>query len=95
MGAMGEPIIAANSGGLEQGSHASGLSPQELSILEFERQWWRHPGSKEGAIRELFSLSSPRYYQVLNSLLDRPEAEVAYPALVRRLRRLREARTNG
>ncbi len=87
---MGEPIIAASAAG---GLNA--LSEQELAILEFERQWWRHPGSKEGAIRELFSLTSPRYYQLLNALLDRPEAEVAYPALVRRLRRLRDVRTTG
>jgi len=87
---MGEPTIAASAAvGL------NALSEQELAILEFERQWWRHPGSKEGAIRELFSLTSPRYYQLLNALLDRPEAEVAYPALVRRLRRLRDIRTTG
>lgn len=73
----------------------SALTPQELSILEFERQWWRYPGSKEGAIRELFSMSSPRYYQMLNALLDRPEAELAYPTLVRRLRRLRDVRTGA
>lgn len=84
---MGEPSIAAPGD--------SALSAQELAILEFERQWWRYPGSKEGAIRELFSMSSPRYYQILNALLDRPEAELAYPALVRRLRRLRNTRTAG
>ena len=84
---MGEPSIAATGD--------SALSAQELAILEFERQWWRYPGSKEGAIRELFSMSSPRYYQILNALLDRPEAELAYPALVRRLRRLRNTRTAG
>lgn len=84
---MGEPIFAS--------SAAGALNEQELAILEFERQWWRHPGSKEGAIRELFSLTSPRYYQVLNALLDRPEAEAAYPALVRRLRRLRDVRITG
>jgi len=87
---MGEPVTAASAGALH-----SPLSDQELAILEFERQWWRYPGSKEGAIRELFSMSSPRYYQLLNALLDRPEAEVAYPTLVRRLRRLRNSRTTG
>ena len=86
MVAMGEPVVAGSGLG-------ESLTPQELAILEFERQWWRYPGSKEGAIRELFSMSSPRYYQELNSLLDRPEAELAYPTLVRRLRRLRDSRT--
>jgi hypothetical protein len=87
---MGEPVIANSHGQID-----AGLSPQELAILEFERQWWRYPGSKEGAIGELFSMSSPRYYQALNALLDRPEAELAYPTLVRRLRRIRDTRTRG
>lgn len=91
MGVMGEPAESS----LHDLERANSLTPQELSILEFERQWWRHPGSKEGAIRELFSMSSPRYYQTLNALLDRPEAELAYPTLVRRLRRLRDARTGA
>ena len=87
---MGEHVFAASAGATR-----SPLTDQELAILEFERQWWRYPGSKEGAIRELFSMSSPRYYQLLNALLDRPEAEAAYPTLVRRLRRLRNSRTTG
>jgi hypothetical protein len=53
---MGEPV---------QNSGASTLTELELQILEFERQWWRYPGSKEAAIRELFSISTPRYYQLL------------------------------
>jgi hypothetical protein len=89
---MGEPLISAS---VEPTGASGALTPRELSILEFERQWWRYPGSKEGAIRELFSMSSPRYYQLLNALLDRPEAEGAYPTLVRRLRRLRNSRTTG
>ncbi|MFM8254124.1 MAG: DUF3263 domain-containing protein [Actinomycetota bacterium] len=94
---MGEPAHQriGGIGGIESAVGAHALTPQQLSILEFERQWWRYPGSKEGAIRELFSMSSPRYYQELNLLLDRPEAELAYPALVRRLRRLRDARTGA
>ena len=92
---MGEPVRPLFEGaaaGLGDATHTE-LTSQELAILEFERQWWRYPGSKEGAIRELFSMSSPRYYQLLNAILDRPEAELAYPTLVRRLRRLRDSRT--
>jgi hypothetical protein len=83
---MGEPV---------QNSGASALTELELQILEFERQWWRYPGSKEAAIRDLFSISTPRYYQLLNALLDNSAAETAYPTLVRRLRRLRESRTQA
>jgi hypothetical protein len=69
-----------------------GLSPRDLEILAFERQWWKYAGSKEDAIKELFSMSATRYYQVLNALVDRPEALAADPMLVKRLRRLRASR---
>ncbi|WP_010592227.1 DUF3263 domain-containing protein [Rhodococcus sp. P14] len=69
-----------------------GLSRRERDILAFERQWWKYAGAKEEAIKELFGLSATRYYQVLNALVDRPEALAAAPMLVKRLRRLRASR---
>jgi hypothetical protein len=71
---------------------ATGLSAREVAILAFERQWWRYAGAKEQAIREQFGLSSTRYYQLLNQLLEKPEALRADPMLVKRLRKLRTAR---
>jgi hypothetical protein len=68
------------------------LSARDREILEFERQWWKYAGAKEQAVREKFDMSSTRYYQVLNALIDKPEALAADPLLVRRLRRLRAAR---
>ena len=68
------------------------LSERDRAILEFERQWWKYAGAKETAIRESFDMSATRYYQVLNALIDRPEALVADPLLVRRLRRMRAER---
>ena len=68
------------------------LTERELEILAFERQWWKYAGAKEQAIKDLFDLSATRYYQVLNALIDRPEALETDPLLVRRLRRLRAAR---
>ncbi|RLV47572.1 DUF3263 domain-containing protein [Nocardioides mangrovicus] len=68
------------------------LSDRDASILDFERQWWKYAGAKEQAIREQFDMSSARYYQVLNTLIDRPEALATDPLLVRRLRRLRASR---
>src|SRR4051812_6531319 len=68
------------------------LSERDREVLAFERQWWKYAGAKEQAIRELFDMSATRYYQVLNALLDRPEALAADPMLVKRLRRLRTAR---
>jgi hypothetical protein len=69
-----------------------GLSRRDHEMLLFERQWWRRAGAKETAIRDLFGLPPTRYYQVLNALVDRPEALATDPLLVRRLRRLRSAR---
>ncbi len=71
---------------------APSLSDRDREILHFERQWWKYAGAKEQAVREQFDMSSTRYYQVLNALIDRPEALEADPLLVRRLRRLRSAR---
>jgi hypothetical protein len=69
-----------------------GLSRREHEMLTFERQWWRKAGAKETAIRDRFGVPPTRYYQVLNALVDRPDALAADPLLVRRLRRLRRAR---
>lgn len=72
-----------------------GLNDKERQILAFERQWWKHAGSKEQAIRDLFGVSSTRYYQMLNSLLESPAALEYDPVLVRRLRRLRATRNRA
>lgn len=71
------------------------LSERELKILAFESKWWRHAGSKEQAIRDTFELSSTRYYQLLNALLDNPGALAHDPVLVGRLRRLRSTRARS
>lgn len=68
------------------------LSERDREILHFERQWWKYAGAKEQAVRDKFGMSSTRYYQVLNALIDRPDALAFDPLLVRRLRRLRAAR---
>lgn len=68
------------------------LTDTETQILDFERQRWKYPGAKESAIRTQFDMNATRYYQVLNALLDRPEALAHDPMLVRRLQRLRAAR---
>jgi hypothetical protein len=83
-----------NSAGAVSGREtgAEELSQRDVDILEFERQWWKYAGAKEQAIRDLFDMSATRYYQVLNALLDRPEALAADPMLVKRLRRMRAAR---
>ena len=64
-----------------------GLTRREHDILAFERQWWKYAGAKEEAIKELFSMSATRYYQVLNALVDRPEALAERDRHVERHRR--------
>lgn len=68
------------------------LSESEMRILAFERSWWRQPGAKEQAIADVLGLSATRYYQLLNRLIDRPEALAFDPVLVKRLRRQRSRR---
>jgi len=71
---------------------ASELTERDQRILAFERLWWKYAGAKEQAVREQFAMSATRYYQVLNALIDKPEALAFDPLLVKRLRRLRAAR---
>ncbi|GLW33867.1 DUF3263 domain-containing protein [Actinoplanes regularis] len=68
------------------------LTERDQQILAFEARWWRHAGAKEQAIRDTFDLSSTRYYQLLNTLLDNPAALEQDPVLIGRLRRLRSTR---
>ena len=68
------------------------LTDVERQILDFERQWWKYAGAKEQAIRDNFGMSATTYFQQLNLLIDRPEALMAEPMLVKRLRRLRGTR---
>lgn len=68
------------------------LTDQEIQILDFERSWWKHAGVKEQAIKERFDMSATRYYQILNELLEKPEALAHDPILVKRLKRLRTYR---
>ena len=86
------PMIVA-SGPQRDGKEPLGeLSARDAEILTFERQWWKCAGAKEQAIRDKFQMSATRYYQVLNALIDKPEALAQDPLLVKRLRRLRATR---
>lgn len=68
------------------------LTERDRAILDFERSWWSATGPKEAQILERFELSSRRYYEILNELVDSEEAFEHDPLLVRRLRRQRERR---
>jgi hypothetical protein len=85
-------MVASHALSSAQPDEPGRLSERDRSILDFERQWWKFAGAKESAVREKFDMSSTRYYQVLNALIDRSEALEHDPLLVRRLRRLRATR---
>lgn len=70
------------------------LTRCQWAVLRFEQQWsWRAPESapaaKQKAIRQLLGLGWAQYFQVLNQVVDHPQAERFDPALVRQLQRLR------
>ncbi|WP_305092599.1 DUF3263 domain-containing protein [Prescottella sp. R16] len=88
--ARNQPQQPDNESGDER--ETDGLTRRDHEILAFERQWWKYAGAKEEAIKDRFSLSATRYYQLLNALVDRPEALAADPMLVKRLQRLRDSR---
>jgi hypothetical protein len=86
------PMIVASSPQRDGKEPLGELSARDAEILAFERQWWKFAGAKEQAIRDQFQMSATRYYQVLNALIDKPEALAQDPLLVKRLRRLRATR---
>jgi hypothetical protein len=68
------------------------LSDRDRAILAFEQAWWAQPGAKGPAIHDQLGFSPTRYYELLNALIDDPEALELDPLLVRRLRRQRTER---
>ena len=82
MGGMSDPVSRPE----------AALDERSAAILEFEKHWWSFAGTKEAEIRERFDLSAPRYYQLLNDLIDTPAALAHDPLLVKRLRHQRATR---
>ncbi len=70
------------------------LTDRDRAILALEARLPRHGGAKEEAIRSALGMSPARYYQLLGRLIDTEQALEHDPLLVRRLRRLRDSRTD-
>jgi hypothetical protein len=68
------------------------LSAREVAILDFERMWRHLPGPKHVEIRQRLQMSPSRYYELLNEVIDSPEAEEHDVLTVRRARRVRDQR---
>jgi hypothetical protein len=68
------------------------LTDVELVMLQFEDRWWKRTGAKDRAIRRRFGLTPAAYYERLDALIDRPEAEAVAGLVVHRLRAQRADR---
>ncbi|MFC4139792.1 MULTISPECIES: DUF3263 domain-containing protein [unclassified Microbacterium] len=70
------------------------LTDRDRAILALEAAWPRHGGAKEERIRAQLGMSPARYYQLLGRLIETEQALEFDPLLVRRLRRIRDARSD-
>ena len=68
------------------------LTEAEVVVLEPERSWWPGLGPKDTAISQQLAMPITRHSELLNELIDCPEAEAHDPFVVRRLRRMRDRR---
>jgi hypothetical protein len=67
--------------------------PTIAELLDYEARWIaRHNGAKEEAIRADLGIPPARYYQLLGRAIETREALEHDPMLVKRLRRIRDAR---
>jgi hypothetical protein len=92
------PVDADPSASPSEGTGAAQgpeLTEVERQILALEAQRFHASGAKEAAIRDRLGLAPIRYYQILNRLLDRPQALAEAPQLVHRLRRIRDDRSRA
>lgn len=68
------------------------LTDLERELLDFAGLWWRYAGAQEQAIRDDFHVSGTRFWQLLNDLIERPEALAYDPVTINRYRRMRDQR---
>ncbi|MDL9938729.1 DUF3263 domain-containing protein [Gordonia sp. ABSL1-1] len=65
------------------------MTDVEKRMIDVAGQHWRYAGSLDAAVRDEFGISTTRYWQLVNRLLDREDALAYSPVTVNRLRRLR------
>lgn len=68
----------------------SGLTPDEVDLVEFERARWGPSATKESLVRKTWSLPLVRYYQRLYAIMELPAARRYDPILVRSFAELSE-----
>lgn len=65
---------------------------REHMALRLAGATYMHAGARDHAIVTRLGYTPPRFWQVVNALIDRADVEAEYPQVVRRLRRLRDRR---
>lgn len=71
------------------------LSDRDKAVLDLVDQLAGSAGHREEQIDRALQLRATSYYQILNRLIDQPAAEFYRPELVRRLRDIRQRRTQA
>lgn len=68
------------------------MTVREHMILQLAAAPYRFPARREADAMELVGLRPTSFWAATGRLLERPDVLAAYPAEVRRLQRLRDAR---
>jgi hypothetical protein len=71
------------------------LTDRQQAMLVFERQWWKHAGARDTAVRDLFGCSPARYRTELDALVEQPAALAFDPLVVKRIQRRRNGSVRG
>jgi len=80
----GVPIASADPLGRQVTVYgSSGLTPEDVDLVEFERENWGPARSKESLVRKVWNLPLVRYYQRLYGIMESPAARRYDPILVR------------
>jgi hypothetical protein len=80
----GVPIASADPLGRQVTVYgSSGLTPEDVDLVEFERENWGPARSKESLVRKVWNLPLVRYYQRLYGIMELPAARRYDPILVR------------
>lgn len=68
------------------------ISVRDHMVIALADQHYRWPAVRIAHARELVGYGETQFWARIQWLIDQPEVEAAYPAFVRRQRRLRDAR---
>lgn len=80
----GIPIASADPLGRQVTVYgSSGLTPEDVDLIEFERENWGPTRSKESLVRKVWNLPLVRYYQRLYGIMETSAARRYDPILVR------------